>query len=112
MSKIEWTEMTWNPVVGCTRASAGCDGCSTGDCPHESVHECVQAQARIIAATEARVRELETVLRTLAQAEHEYRRAHDLHGDGHPESGRAWDRLRHAGDSTRAALNPDAKGGE
>ena len=26
-STIEWTEATWNPVVGCTRASAGCDHC-------------------------------------------------------------------------------------
>jgi protein gp37 len=26
-SGIEWTETTWNPVTGCTRASAGCDNC-------------------------------------------------------------------------------------
>lgn len=26
-SSIEWTEATWNPVAGCTRASAGCDNC-------------------------------------------------------------------------------------
>lgn len=26
-SSIEWTEATWNPVVGCTWASAGCDHC-------------------------------------------------------------------------------------
>lgn len=26
-SSIEWTQATWNPVVGCTRASAGCDFC-------------------------------------------------------------------------------------
>ncbi len=26
-TKIEWTEATWNPVTGCTRASAGCDNC-------------------------------------------------------------------------------------
>lgn len=26
-SGIEWTDATWNPVVGCTRASAGCDNC-------------------------------------------------------------------------------------
>lgn len=24
---IQWTEATWNPVVGCTRVSAGCDHC-------------------------------------------------------------------------------------
>jgi protein gp37 len=26
-SKIEWTEMTWNPVTGCTRVSEGCRHC-------------------------------------------------------------------------------------
>lgn len=26
-SKIEWTEMTWNPTVGCTKLSAGCKNC-------------------------------------------------------------------------------------
>lgn len=26
-SKIEWTEMTWNPVTGCTKISAGCKNC-------------------------------------------------------------------------------------
>ena len=27
MSQIEWTEQTWNPVVGCSRVSPGCDNC-------------------------------------------------------------------------------------
>lgn len=27
MSKIEWTESTWNPVTGCTKISAGCNHC-------------------------------------------------------------------------------------
>jgi protein gp37 len=27
MSKIEWTEKTWNPIVGCTKISAGCENC-------------------------------------------------------------------------------------
>ena len=27
MSKIEWTESTWNPVTGCTKISAGCKHC-------------------------------------------------------------------------------------
>ncbi|MBD8549026.1 DUF5131 family protein [Sphingomonas sp. CFBP 8760] len=27
MSKIEWTEKTWNPTVGCRRVSSGCDNC-------------------------------------------------------------------------------------
>lgn len=26
-SGIEWTEVTWNPVTGCDRISAGCDNC-------------------------------------------------------------------------------------
>jgi protein gp37 len=26
-SRIEWTEATWNPVVGCTKISAGCKFC-------------------------------------------------------------------------------------
>ena len=26
-SKIEWTERTWNPVVGCTKVSPGCKHC-------------------------------------------------------------------------------------
>lgn len=27
MSKIEWTEKTWNPVTGCTKISQGCKNC-------------------------------------------------------------------------------------
>ena len=27
MSKIEWTEQTWNPVTGCTKISPGCKHC-------------------------------------------------------------------------------------
>ena len=26
-SKIEWTDHTWNPWIGCTRVSPGCDNC-------------------------------------------------------------------------------------
>ena len=26
-SKIEWTEVTWNPATGCTKISAGCKNC-------------------------------------------------------------------------------------
>jgi len=26
-SKIEWTDVTWNPVRGCSPVSAGCDNC-------------------------------------------------------------------------------------
>jgi protein gp37 len=27
LSKIEWTDVTWNPVAGCTVATAGCTNC-------------------------------------------------------------------------------------
>jgi protein gp37 len=27
MSAIEWTDVTWNPVTGCTKISDGCDNC-------------------------------------------------------------------------------------
>lgn len=26
-SAIEWTEATWNPIVGCSRVSEGCRHC-------------------------------------------------------------------------------------
>lgn len=26
-SKIEWTEATWNPIIGCTKVSKGCEHC-------------------------------------------------------------------------------------
>src|SRR5450432_4137303 len=26
-SNIEWTDMTWNPVTGCTKVSPGCKHC-------------------------------------------------------------------------------------
>ncbi|HEG43767.1 MAG TPA: DUF5131 family protein [Phycisphaerales bacterium] len=26
-TKIEWTEVTWNPIVGCSKVSSGCDNC-------------------------------------------------------------------------------------
>ena len=26
-SKIEWTEVTWNPTTGCNKVSAGCKNC-------------------------------------------------------------------------------------
>jgi len=28
-SKIEWTDETWNPIVGCTKISPGCDNIDT-----------------------------------------------------------------------------------
>lgn len=42
--------------------------------------------------------------RALADAEKEYRRLHDLTGDETLDTGRAWDRMRNAGDALRASL--------
>jgi len=27
MTKIEWADVTWNPVTGCTKISDGCKNC-------------------------------------------------------------------------------------
>lgn len=27
MNKIEWTDQTWNPIIGCSKVSPGCDNC-------------------------------------------------------------------------------------
>ncbi len=27
MSKIEWTDKTWNPIIGCSKISEGCNNC-------------------------------------------------------------------------------------
>lgn len=39
----------------------GCDGCSTGDCPHDNVNDCVQSQATTIAAQDAELERLRGV---------------------------------------------------
>ena len=33
-TSIEWTEMTWNPVVGCTKVSPGCKHCYAENMAH------------------------------------------------------------------------------
>lgn len=47
---------------------------------------------------------LRFALLELCNAEAEYRKAHDLHGDGSPAAGRAWDLMRRAGDRARDLL--------
>lgn len=37
-SKIEWTDATWNPVVGCTPISPGCKNCYAKEL-HDMRHE-------------------------------------------------------------------------
>ncbi len=55
-----------------------------------------QAARVIRAQTEA--------LEDLSSAEAAYRLSHDLNGDGHIQTGRAWDAMRRAGDKARAAI--------
>lgn len=37
-SKIEWTEETWNPTVGCSEASTGCKNCYAKSMTHRLGH--------------------------------------------------------------------------
>lgn len=39
----------------------GCDGCSTGDCPHDFERECIAAQGELIRELEARCQKLVNV---------------------------------------------------
>ena len=36
---IEWTNVTWNPVTGCTQVSAGCDNCYALTLAHRLLRE-------------------------------------------------------------------------
>ena len=38
-SKIEWTDVTWNPVAGCTIASPGCSNCYAMQVPPSEKRE-------------------------------------------------------------------------
>lgn len=40
-SKIEWTEVTWNPVTGCNKISAGCKNCYA-----ETMHKRLQGMGQ------------------------------------------------------------------
>ena len=67
MSKIQWTEKTWNPLVGCSKASAGCKHCyAERDAP------------RVLRRLEATARS-ERALATVAAYQKAVR-----HGDGTP----------------------------
>lgn len=37
MSTIEWTDETWNPTVGCSRVSPGCDNCYAINVAHRAM---------------------------------------------------------------------------
>jgi protein gp37 len=38
MSKIQWTEQTWNPINGCSKISAGCKNCYAIPMSHRLAH--------------------------------------------------------------------------
>jgi hypothetical protein len=40
--------------------SYGCDGCSTGDCPHDTVQECADAMSKIIQEQSATISGLQS----------------------------------------------------
>ncbi len=70
----------------------------------------LEAQASLdrdlILAADKRIAGLIVLLRELAEAEADYRIKHDTLGDGHIDAGRAWDKMRKAGNRARAALAP------
>jgi len=69
-----------------------------------TLHNSAPAMIAEIRELRAENTRLKSSANKLASAEAEYRKAHDLHGDGSPQSGRAWDLMRRAGDTARAAL--------
>ena len=79
-----------------------------------TLQACEDSRVRLMKAkeqAEAKLREAEQqrslyklALAELEQAEASYRRAHDLKGDGHIQTGRAWDLMRRAGQKARDAL--------
>jgi|SRR5215468_6720254 len=38
LSSIEWTDATWNPTLGCSRVSAGCEHCYAERMAHRQNH--------------------------------------------------------------------------
>jgi hypothetical protein len=69
---------------------------------HSDVERLAKAFARHRTNNHA---ELVEALRDLETAEYEYRKLHDLHGDGDLRTGRAWDWMRRKGDAARKALS-------
>lgn len=39
MTKIEWADVTWSPVVGCTAVSPGCAHCYAAGMAHRGMAE-------------------------------------------------------------------------
>lgn len=51
---IEWTNVTWNPVTGCTQVSAGCDNCYALTLAHRLLRDHYTRQAPSRDSAEAR----------------------------------------------------------
>jgi protein gp37 len=45
---IEWTDVTWNPVTGCTRVSAGCDNCYAATLANRLLRESYLARLPVV----------------------------------------------------------------
>jgi len=47
-TKISWTDETWNPVVGCSKVSTGCDNCYAEKMAHRLSHMGQEKYRRVI----------------------------------------------------------------
>lgn len=47
-SGIEWTDVTWNPVTGCTRVSAGCDNCYAATLANRLLKDAYRARLPVV----------------------------------------------------------------
>lgn len=47
-SGIEWTDVTWNPVTGCTRVSAGCDNCYAATLANRLLKDVYRARLPVV----------------------------------------------------------------
>jgi protein gp37 len=47
-SGIEWTDVTWNPVTGCTKVSAGCDNCYAATLANRLLKETYRARLPVV----------------------------------------------------------------
>ncbi len=53
-SGIEWTDVTWNPVTGCTRVSAGCDNCYAATLANRLLKDAYRARLPVVDSDIAR----------------------------------------------------------
>ena len=47
-SGIEWTDVTWNPVTGCTRVSSGCDHCYAATLANRLLKDVYRARLPVV----------------------------------------------------------------